>query len=151
MTSTSAPRISLQLTNVPAWQAAVAVRRQSGARVVPEDGVHFPVTLSLENQPLETAVAALAQKTFRKWTLFYVFESRRPAQPTAAPGETQLVREVGLTSGEMAGVREPIAADPDRQEQAIRRLLTGLKNSTPQQRVERDVRNLARLSASAAR
>lgn len=153
-TSTRAAAISLHVTNLPPLQVAAVVRRQSGARLVPEDGTHLPVTLNLTAAPLNTVVAAIAKKTFRKWTRFYVFESRDPGPAS---------RRLDLTGGERPAERpEPtaeqreqmrtqMAANPAHQEQAVNRMLSGLLNSTPQQRAERDALRLARQKAQARR
>jgi len=136
-------------------QVAATLRRQLGVRVVPEDGTKLPVTLSLTDVSVGKAVAAVAKKTFRKWTRFYVFEARMGG-PTARPpevaaGDSTPERPAGPSAEQREQMRQQMTADPARQEQAVNRMMSGLLNSTPQQRAERDQMRLARQKSQARR
>ena len=149
--------VSAAFTNATPAQVASHLRRQTGARLVPEDGTTLPVTAQFEQVPVDTAVATVARKTFRKWTRFYVIEGR-PTGPGARPTEFTSNSETAPsnrppapTEEQREQMRQQMAADPARQEQAINRMLSGLRNSTPQQRAERDQMRLARQNSQARR
>ncbi len=149
--------ITASFTNRPPVEVAATLRRLTGTRVVPEDGTSIPVTLRLENVPVEVAVAAVAKKTVRKWARLYVFEGR-PNGPL--PKSTEVTtngdgqgpaRRPEPTEEQREQMRQQMASDPARQEQAINRMMSSLVNSTPQQRAERDQMRLARQKAQARR
>lgn len=149
-------RVSLSVTNLPPVQFAATFRRQAGVRVIPEDGTALPITLAVAEAPVEDVVALAAKKTFRKWTRFYVFESRGAGplnRPTdvAATSENAPTRPAAPTEEQREQMRQQMAADPERQEKAMNRMLSGLVNSTPQQRAERDQMRLARQKSQARR
>jgi hypothetical protein len=160
LSSTATAKVSLQLERATAQETAQSIRRQSGARVVAEDGTSLPVTLTADDVSLDEAVAAVAKKVFRKWTRFYVFEAGRQGPPPGAqasqadgtaeprPERPQLTDE---QRQQMEQARAQMAADPARQEQAMNRMMSGILNSTPQQRAERDAQRLARQRARASR
>lgn len=155
--SSTSVRVNLDLKSATPFEAAQSLRRQSGARVVPEDGTKLPVTLAAEGLSLDDAVAAVAKKLFRKWTRFYVFEGRRMGPPesrgevAATEPRPERPQPTDEQRQQMEQVRAQMAADPARQEAAANRMLAGLLNSTPQQRTERDAMRLARQRSRAAR
>lgn len=155
LTSTRAVSVSLALTNATALAAAQSIRRQSGARVVPEDGTALKLTLCTERLPLESAVAEVARKVHRRWTRLYVFEARRTGPPTgsqlAASERPERPQPTEEQRQALEQRRAQMEADPARQEAAVTRMLGSLQNSTPQQRAERDAQRLARKRAQAAR
>jgi hypothetical protein len=158
LASTTDSKITLALTNATAIAAGQSIRRQSGARVVAEDGTALHVTLNETGLDLPDAVAAVAKKLHRRWTRLYVLEGRRQgpgsgsqmaqAEGTPRPERPALTDEQRQAMEQM---RAQMEADPARQEAALNRMMTSLKNSTPQQRVERDAQRLARKRAQAAR
>ncbi len=158
LVSTKDVKITLALTNAAATAAAQSIRRQSGARVVAEDGTALHVTLNEAGLNLPDAVAAVAKKLHRRWTRLYVLEGRRQgpgsgsqmaqAEGTPRPERPALTDEQRQAMEQM---RAQMEADPARQEAALNRMMTSLRNSTPQQRVERDAQRLARKRAQAAR
>lgn len=149
--------VSAAFTNATPTEVASHLRRQIGARLVPEDGTTLPVTAQFEQVPVDTVVATVARKTFRKWTRFYVIEGRsngpgaRPAEFTSNTDAQSANRPPAPTEEQREQIRQQMAADPARQEQAINRMLSGLRNSTPQQRAERDQMRLARQQSQARR
>lgn len=158
LTSTQEARVTLSLSNAPALAAAQSIRRQSGARVVAEDGTWRNVTLQTEPLPLDDAAKSVAKSLHRSVTRFYVFEGRRqgptPGAQVAEGGGEPRPQRPQLTDEQRQAMdqrRAQMEADPARQEAAINRMMSSLKNSTPQQRVERDAQRLARKRAQAAR
>lgn len=125
------------------WQAtapldaAQELRLFGRVKVVPEDGTSLRVSLSLQDVPMDTAVARLARAANRKWTKFYALEPQRRQgggeRPQMARGED---REA------MRARFEQMAQDPAFQERRDQRETRSLLNSTPSQRVERDQRRL---------
>lgn len=155
LTSTRTASVALALTNATALAAAQSIRRQSGARVVPEDGTALKLSLTTGELPLKSAVAEVARKVHRKWTRLYVLEARRTGPPIgSAIADTERPERPALTDEQRQAMeqrRAQMEADPARQEAAINRMLGSLQNSTPQQRTERDAQRLARKRAQAAR
>ncbi len=157
LTSTKEARVTLAFTNATAGTAAQSIRRQSGARVVAEDGTGLHVTVQTEALTLDAATKTIAKKLRRSVTRFYVFEGRRQGPPAAvqiADGGEARPERPQLTDEQRQAMeqrRAQMEADPARQEAALNRMMSSLKNSTPQQRVERDAQRLARKRAQAAR
>ena len=66
--------VSLNFAGKDVSFAALAFNRFAQARVVPEDGTAGPVSLTLKQATIRSAVAQLAKKVSRKWTTLYALQ-----------------------------------------------------------------------------
>src|SRR5215212_4103984 len=55
--------------------AVLAFQRFAQTRVVPEDGAEATITLTLKEAPVKSAVAQLAKKADRNWTILYALQA----------------------------------------------------------------------------
>jgi hypothetical protein len=131
-------------------EAAADLRRFGPVKVVPEDGTITHVFMSLKDATMDTAVAKLALMVNRNWAKFYVIDGRRMARPTQEERE-QLAALPQPSQEERRQRFEQMASDPVFQQRMENRMLNGLKNSTPEQRVDRDKMRQQRRRQTAAR
>ncbi|HRI13571.1 MAG TPA: hypothetical protein PLX89_11250 [Verrucomicrobiota bacterium] len=131
--------VTVEWAKTPPLEAAQTLRRFGRVKVVPEDGTSIPVSLTLKDVPMDTAVAKLAKATNRKWAKFYAFEpQRRGPRPTDAERE-QFAQQMP-DRDQMRQRFEQMAQDPNFQARMEQREVRSLLNSTPYQRAERDKR-----------
>ena len=141
--------VSVDWKDKTALEAAAELRRFGRVKVVPEDGTLTRVFLTLNNLPIDNAVTKLARVLNRKWTKFYALENRRMPRPE---GERTATANLPRPADEQRRERfEQIAAQPEFQARMESRMASGLKNSTPQQRTERDKRRQQMRRQTAAR
>ncbi len=175
--------ISLEIKGKELPVAIMALARRAPGRVIPEDGDYDNVWLSFDRTTLPEAVAKLAKQVHRKWTSYYVLQSRRgntrpgasladgnpgnePSADAAAaarqryeslldtltPEEREKAEEARqrheafqqMTPEQRQEAAAQHAADPQFQQRAQDRMLAGLLNSTPEERVTRTQLRLQR-------
>lgn len=148
--------VSLNLAGKTVDFAALAFTRFAQTRVVPEDGVKEIVTLTLDQVPIEPAVAKLAKAAKRKWIGVYALQGGfgfdrggDRDRPRVADGGTNRPAWGGFGGLEMTEAqRDEMRAQREAQELALREALPSAarqKYEQAQQEREaalRDMQNL---------
>lgn len=76
MNQTAPPKnVSLNFNDKDLSFAVLAFQRFAQARVVPEDGTLANISLTLKETPVKSAVAQLAKKAARHWTILYALQA----------------------------------------------------------------------------
>jgi len=80
--------------------AVLAFQRFAQARVVPEDGTVANVSLTLKEAPVKSAVAQLAKKADRNWTILYALQAGFGGPRGPGGGPQFVSRSEGLGMGQ---------------------------------------------------
>lgn len=131
-TPTTAAKVTLDIKGETPAEAASEFRRFGRVKVVPEDGTFRTVQLSIQDAPMDAAVDQLAKWVNRKWAKIYALEARGGFQPPPQNGE-----EVTRARPDFEQMRQRMVnfqPTPEMQERATQRMLSGIKNSSAEQR-----------------
>ena len=131
-TPTTASKVTLDIKGETPVEAASEFRRFGRVKVVPEDGTFRTVQLSIQDAPMDAAVDQLAKWVNRKWAKIYALEARGGFQPPPQGGDE--VTRVRPDFEQMRQRMENFQPTPAMQERATQRMLSGIKNSSAEQR-----------------
>jgi hypothetical protein len=100
--------------------AVLAFQRFAQTRVVPEDGAEATITLTLKEAPVKSAVAQLAKRADRNWTILYALQAGFGG-PRGPGGGPQFVSRgdgpgMGQSDGPRMGFGRPEMSDEKREE-----------------------------------
>ena len=107
-------------------------RRFGRVKVVPEDGTFRTVQLNIQDAPMDVAVAQLA-----KWVNREVGQDLRTGSPRRIPASAPERRRGDADAADPEQMRqrmENFQPTPEMQERAAQRMLSGIKNSSAEQR-----------------
>ena len=130
-----ATAVNLEFKGQTPVEAAGELRKFGRVKVVPEDGTFRTVRLAIKDAPMDSAVDQLAKWVNRKWAKLYLIETRGGFRPT--PAEREEFAQVPRPDREQMRQRmENFQPTPEMQERATQRVISGIKNSTAEQRAE---------------
>ena len=150
--------INLRFENKQPSAVALALGFATRAKIVPEDGIDLKVNLELKNATPEEAVKKFAKALYRNWDNLYVLEAARfgagrgagkidpeemrermSARLDALPPEQRARFEEmrNLSPDERQARMQARMENPEAQQRMIDRSLNEIRNSTPEQMVQR--------------
>jgi hypothetical protein len=150
--------INLRFEDKQPSAAALTLGFATRAQIVPEDGIDLRVNLEIKNATPEEAVKKFAKALYRNWDDLYVLQASRFG-PGRGPGELdpEVMRERtsarlealppeqrarieeirNLSPEERQARMQARMEDPATQQRMIDRSLNEIRNSTPEQMVQR--------------
>ncbi|MEO8425577.1 MAG: hypothetical protein ABI651_00550 [Verrucomicrobiota bacterium] len=150
--------INLRFEDKQPSAAALTLGFATRAQIVPEDGIDLKVNLELKNATTEEAVNKFAKALYRNWDNLYVLQAARFG-PGRGPGgiDPDVLRERmsarlealppeqrarfeemrNLSPEERQARMQARMEDPAAQQRMIDRSLNEIRNSTPEQMVQR--------------